>query len=165
MAQATITGPVKWFGFLNDPRPNKFKDNELQWTYKQGVESKDKLMIRQNKIKNKVNFDEELGDFITVTLSKFDKKGNENKFPKIVDLEGNPWDKTKWIGNLSVVETTFDLIRFGPFTTKEGTTVEGNKLAPAVIKILDYKPYKKADDQNAKPKRVGNEDWSNEDQD
>lgn len=163
MAKATITGAVKWFGLLNDARPNKFKDNELQWTYKQAVESKDKLMIRQNKIKNKVGFDEEIGDFITVTLPKYDKKGNENRFPSITDAEGNAWDKTKWVGNGSVVETTFDLIKFGPFTTKEGLTVEGNKLFPSVIKIIDYKPYKKADGSaDSKPKRVDNEDWSSD---
>ena len=162
MAQATIVGEVKWFGFLNDPRPNKFKDNELQWTYKQAIGSKDKLMLRQNKIKNKVGYDEDINDFITVTLPKFDKKGNLNKFPSIVDEEGNDWDKTKWIGNGSVVETTFDLIKFGPFMAKEGMTVEGNKIVPAVIKILEHKPYQKADAPGAKPKRTDNEDWTDE---
>lgn len=158
MAQATIEGKVKWFKVLGEPRENKFKNNEREWSFQIAVTSKDKLLFRQYKVKKPIKFDEEIGDYVNLSYPEYDKKSKRAN-PKIivVDAEGNEWPQDKWIGNGSTVSATVDLEKYE--FTKDGETISGAKVIPRKIVILDHSEYKSAG--KAEPvKRVDTVKWS-----
>lgn len=173
MAQAIIKGKVKWFKFLGEPRENKFKSVRetdpdtgeyferivKDWSMQLAVGSAEKLLFRQNKVKKQIKFDEDLGDFVNIDYLEIGKKGVPNKPVKVVDAEGNPWPEDKWIGNLSTVEAT---INIEPYKfQKQGATIEGARLVPTKIVIVDHVPYQSTTSKATnKAKRVDTVDWS-----
>lgn len=171
MAQAVLKGKTKWFKALGEPQENKFKttvnpdtgerDVVRDWSFQIAVGSGDKLMFRQNKVKKHVKFDEELGDYITIDLTEFDKKGRANTRPKIVDADGNPWQEDKWIGNGSSIEATVTLDTYS--FTKDGQKIEGCKLIPTKIVVTEHVPYQaKGKVTDKAPKRTDKTDWTDD---
>ncbi len=156
MAQAIIEGKTKWFKAIGEPRENKFKEGKRDWSCHIAVGSAEKLLFRQNKVKKHIKFDEELGDYVSIDLLEFDKKGQPNKKIKVEDVDGNEWPQDKWVGNLSTIKAT---INIEPYKfTKDGETIEGARLIPTKIVILEHVPYvaKSAE----KTKRTDTNDWT-----
>lgn len=161
MAQAIIEGKTKWFKALGEARDNKFKEGR-SWSFQIAVGSAEKLLFRQNKVKKHVKFDEELGDYVTIDLQEFDKKGRPNKPIKVVDKDGNDWDADKWIGNLTTIKATVQLDPY-KFTAKDGEKVEGCRLVPTKIEIIDHVPYVASGAKTAtKTKRTDTNDWTDD---
>lgn len=162
MPSATITGKTKWFGYLNEPRENKYKEYARDWSLLVGVSTAEKLLFRQHKVKKKIKFDDDLGDCVTIDYLELDKKTKEpNDVVPVVDTEGNEWPKDKWIGNGSTIAVDINLKHYD-FTTKEGDRMEGHSVIPTKITIVEHVPYVKKDDKG-KTKRTDNVDWSDED--
>lgn len=178
MAQATLKGVVKWFKYLDEPKDNKFKPLKngkdfvldgagnmvfmKDWATMLAVDSSIKQFLRQNKIKKQVKFDDDIGDYINLTLDYMDKKTKQLvPRPQVVDENDLPWDASKWIGHGTLVEVTCELKKYD-FKSVDGTQVSGASLIPKKFKILEHVPYTKPGTQADTPKRVDNTDWSND---
>ncbi len=161
MAQHTWEGVTKWFKGLGEPRDNFNKDGK-EWSFQISVGSPEKLLFRQAKVKKSIKFDEELGDFVTVSLPSSDKKGNANKPFKVEDTDGNDWPEDKWIGNGSTIKATCRLDTYS--FTKDGQKIEGAKLIPTRVVITNHVPHQSKNTTKAdKPKRTDNNDWNDDD--
>jgi len=160
MATHTWEGQVKWFKALGEPRENFNKDG-YEWSFQISVGSAEKLLFRQNKVKKSIKFDEELGDFVNLSLPAADKKGNPNKPIKVEDGDGVDWPSDKWIGNGSKVKVTCKLDSYS--FVKDGQKIEGCKLIPVKAVVTDYvAPPAKGATQAAKPKRTDTTNWTDD---
>lgn len=106
-----ITGKAYWAKVIGKPRPNKFKEDALQWSFDLSVDDDtiNSLIadgMRPSYVKDK---EDERGKFISFVRDAKKADGTDNKPFRIVDAHNNQWPNDVLIGNGSTLNVSMML--------------------------------------------------------
>ena len=157
---AMIQGKARWFKVLGKP-VDGFDPGEKnkQWEFDLIVDEATKAKILELNPKAKFRETKDGETFYKWTKRAYNKDGEANKPIRVVDAEGNDWDRKIMVGNDSVVNVKFN-VREWDFGKKHGTSFD-----ILAIQIWDHVPYEggeqfpvKGDGQKAPAEQWGEEE-------
>jgi hypothetical protein len=135
-----LRGTLHWAKVLGKPRLNEYSGVN-EWSVDltpspEGVKSLEDIGI-SDRLKTPKGKDSRKERYLTFRQKEKNKEGELNQPIRVQDIEGNPWEQNKLIGNGTTADVKFIVRDYGKGKPK-GVYIQA-------IRVLDHVPYQSAD--------------------